>query len=67
LEKDMADITVTETTVKTAPDLFKSITLTAGDKLGDDADLTAWAAETCPAGCEVDVRIRVQITAIRTV
>jgi hypothetical protein len=63
----MADITVTETTVRTAPDLLKSITLTAGDKLGDDADLIAWAAKTCPASCEVDIRVRVQITDIRVV
>jgi hypothetical protein len=63
----MADLTITETTIKNIPSLVKAITLTAGDKLGDDAQLTAWAAKTCPAGYEIDVNIRIMVKAIRSV
>lgn len=63
----MADFVINEVTTKYVDSLVKIITLTAGDKLGDDAQLVEIAAKTVPAGYEIDVKIKIMIRDIRQV
>jgi hypothetical protein len=67
MEIEMADFVITENTTKHIGSLVKILTLTAGDKIGDDAQLASIASKTVPAGYEVDVRIRIMIKDIREV
>jgi hypothetical protein len=67
MEIEMADFVITENTTKHIPSLVKVITLTAGDRIGDDAQLADIAARTVPVGYEVDVRIRIMVKDIREV
>ena len=63
----MADFTVESTSVKTIPRFHKEITLTAGQKLSDDADVLAMDQKAVPAGYEIDVVVVIKPKAVREV
>jgi hypothetical protein len=63
----MVDFVVNETTVKNIAPLSKNITLAAGEKIADDADILAFAQKIVPTGYEADVIVRIVVSEIRTV
>jgi hypothetical protein len=63
----MADFTINDVNVKTIDPVRKNLTLTAGQKISDDADILDMATKLVPAGYEVDVRVKIIVTSVRTV
>ncbi len=63
----MADFTINENTIRTINPLTKFITLTAGQKLSDDAEILSMAQKVVPNGYEVDVLVRIKIKDIRVI
>ena len=54
------------TTIRRLPQLTKEITLTAGQKLTDDADLVAFAQKTVPAGKVAIIEVNITVKSIRS-
>ena len=53
------------TTVRHFPQLVKSLTLTEGQNLSDDADILAFAQKTVPSGKVAIVDVNITVRSIR--
>jgi hypothetical protein len=58
----MADFTIETTTIKKTPLFQKWFTLTAGQKLSDNAEVLALAQKTVPKGYKANVHILIEAT-----
>lgn len=56
----MPNFTINEETIRTITRFSKIITLEAGKKLTDDADLVNIAGKTVPAGYKITVRVNIR-------
>ena len=54
------------TTIRRLPQFIKSITLTAGQKLTDDAELVSFAQKTVPAGKVAIVDVTITVKQLRS-
>jgi hypothetical protein len=63
----MADFTINDVSTKAIDSVIKTLTLTEGQKITDDADCLSMASMLVPAGYEVVIEVRMRVKSVTVV